>query len=234
MEPGHPYCGKCGYNERFGPPPDASLAKPPVAASYGYGAGRGGSETPNGDLTAAARDALRGNWGIAIGTMFLYFIIVSVIGAVPLLGTVAMVVVSGPFSLGMATFFLNLSRGTSREVELIFRGFSQLGVAFAAYWLMFIFVFLWALLLVVPGIIKAFSYSMTYMIIADNEGISAMDAIRKSQEMMNGNKAKLFSLFCRFIGWGILCLFTLGIGFLWLMPYMAVSVAKFYDDIKDH
>jgi uncharacterized membrane protein len=88
------------------------------------------------------------------------------------------------------------------------------------------------LLLIVPGIIAALSYSMTYFIIAENDSIGSLEAITKSKEMMRGNKWKLFCLCCRFLGWILLCILTIGIGFLWLYPYMMVSFAKFYDDIK--
>ncbi|GHT57847.1 hypothetical protein FACS18945_2990 [Bacteroidia bacterium] len=90
----------------------------------------------------------------------------------------------------------------------------------------------WSLLLIIPGIIAAISYSMTFYIIADDPAISAMDAINKSKKMMYGYKMKYFCLSLRFLGWALLCILTLGIGFLWLMPYIQVTFAKFYDDLK--
>jgi hypothetical protein len=74
---------------------------------------------------------------------------------------------------------------------------------------------------------------MTYYIIAENDSIGPLEAITKSKEMMRGNKWKFFCLGFRFLGWGVLCILTLGIGFLWLFPYMIVSYAQFYDDIKE-
>ena len=232
MEEGRPYCGNCGYNERFGPPAGDALAKVPPAHSSREYDERYRSQTPNAELTANARESLKGRWEIAIGTFFLYFIIVSVIGAVPFLGSMAMAIVAGPFALGLSIFTLNLSRGTDPEVEQIFQGFSRFGVSFSAYWLVSIYVLLWSLLLIVPGIIKAFAYALTLLIIADDESVTASQAISRSQELMRGNKLKLFQLGCRFIGWGLLSLLTFGVGFLWLAPYAAVSVAKFYDDVR--
>ncbi|MBV1888515.1 MAG: DUF975 family protein, partial [Urechidicola sp.] len=84
----------------------------------------------------------------------------------------------------------------------------------------------------IPGIIAALSYSMTFFIIADDESIKPMDAIDESKRMMDGHKWKLFEMYIRFFGWSVLCLLTLGIGFLWFIPYMHVSLAKFYDDLK--
>jgi len=188
--------------------------------------------TENRVLMAHARDSLRGNWGLAIGTTVVYSIIVIAAGFVPFcIGNIISLVISGPLMLGLCMFFLSLSRGQDSRLSQLFEGFSRFGTAFCAYLLQTIFVFLWMLLLIIPGIIAALSYSMTYYIISDNESIGALDAITASKEMMRGNKWKLFCLGLRFIGWSLLCLLTLGIGYLWLTPYMATSYAKFYDDI---
>jgi uncharacterized membrane protein len=84
----------------------------------------------------------------------------------------------------------------------------------------------------IPVIIAQFRYFLTYYILNDFPGVGPMEAIRRSTQMMKGNKWKLFCLQLRFIGWGLLCVLTLGIGFLWLIPYMMVSMACFYDDVK--
>ena len=73
---------------------------------------------------------------------------------------------------------------------------------------------------------------MTMFIISDDNKIGPFDAIKKSYYMMNGNKWKYFCMMCRFIGWYFLSLLTLGVGFLWLIPYVHMSNAKFYDDIS--
>ena len=95
-----------------------------------------------------------------------------------------------------------------------------------------IFIFLWSLLLVIPGIVKCFSYSMTPFILEENPELSANEAIDRSRAMMKGHKFDLFWLILSFIGWMILCFFTLGLGWLWLAPYMQTSVAAFYEDVK--
>ena len=84
----------------------------------------------------------------------------------------------------------------------------------------------------IPAVIAQYRYSQAYYILSDVPGIGPMDAIRRSTQLMKGNKWKLFCLQCRFIGWGFLCILTFGIGFLWLTPYMMVSTASFYDDVK--
>ena len=93
-------------------------------------------------------------------------------------------------------------------------------------------IFLSSLLLIILGIIAFLSYSMTFFIIADNPSICSWQAMRKSRKMMRGYKWKLFCLFWRFFAWGVLCVLTLGIGFLWLWPYMQTAMAHFYEDIR--
>lgn len=101
-----------------------------------------------------------------------------------------------------------------------------------AMFLMYLFIFLWALLLVIPGIIKAFAYSMTPFILKDYPELSANQAIDLSIKMMKGRKFDLFWLYLSFIGWFFVCIFTFGIGYVWLAPYLQTSMAAFYQDVK--
>jgi len=189
------------------------------------------SRTPNKVLMMQAREALRGVWGLAIGTSVVYFVIFAVLGSIPGVGNLISILISGSMSVGLIIFSLAISRKQNPEFSQIFKGFKKFGVALGAYLLQIIFIFLWALLLIIPGIIAACSYAMTFYIIAENDSIGSLEAIRKSKEMMQGNKWKLCCLAGRFLGWGLLCILTLGIGLLWFVPYVSVSYAKFYDDL---
>lgn len=95
-----------------------------------------------------------------------------------------------------------------------------------------IFVFLWSLLLIVPGIIKGYAYSMAPYIVKDltdkGKEVEPTEAINLSREVMNGHKWQLFCLDLSFIGWFLLSIITLGIGFLWLRPYFGVTRANYY------
>jgi uncharacterized membrane protein len=95
-----------------------------------------------------------------------------------------------------------------------------------------VFTFLWSLLLIVPGIVNFYAYAMTPYILVDNPELSANQAINMSREMMKGHKFDLFFLQLSFIGLIFLSIFTLGIGLLWVMPYMMTAQAAFYQDIK--
>jgi uncharacterized membrane protein len=192
-------------------------------------------KTENAVLMRMARESLQGKWGLAIGTFLIYILITAALGGSakdhPTISLISLIL-NGPLSLGAAIFSLSLARNEEAGVEQIFFGFYKFGKALAAYLLMILFIILWALLLIIPGIIAALSYSMTFYIMADDGSIGAMEAIDKSKAMMYGYKWKFFCLGLRFLLWSILCLLTLGIGFLWLIPWMNVTVAKFYNDIK--
>ena len=145
-----------------------------------------------------------------------------------------MIFVIMPLSLGYFNALRLLLVQGDREIPS-----NMYKIATKNYWhkvwgmfLMVLFIALWSLLLVIPGIIKMFSYAMTPYILEENPELSANEAIDRSRAMMKGHKFDLFWLFLSFIGWGILCVFTLGIGTLWLTPYMQTSVAAFYEDVK--
>ena len=192
-------------------------------------------KTENVVLMNMAEESLKGKWGLAVRTSVVYILIAGAILVTteffPISRLVTLII-GGPMCVGFSIFALSISRNQNAEFGQIFKGFNIFGTSSAAYLLTVLFTLLWGLLLIVPGIIAALSYSMTFFIIADDNSIGAMDAINKSKKMMVGYGWKLFCLYLRFLGWTLLCFLTLGIGFLWLIPYMNVSIAKFYDDIK--
>ena len=190
------------------------------------------SQTENKRLMANARDSLKGVWELAIGALVVYFLVFCVLGFFPVIGTIATYIIVGPMTVGGVRFTLAVSRKGRPEIGQLFSGFDRFGTHLAAYLLQTLFVALWTLLLIIPGIIAALSYSMTYFIIAEDSSISASEAIRKSKKRMKGNKWKLVWLGFRFTGWFLLAMLSFGIGFLWVGPYMYVSYAQFYDDLK--
>ncbi|MCL1959310.1 MAG: DUF975 family protein [Spirochaetes bacterium] len=182
----------------------------------------------NHELRAIARSQLHGSWLAAVGIVLVYGVIISASSFV----VVGPLVLGGPLTLGLIGYFLKKARGGTGQLENLFDGFSSFVKSFLLYLLQVIFIGLWSLLFIIPGIVKSFSYSMAFFILHDNPDIGASEAIDRSKKMMNGYKGKLFGLCLSFLGWGILCCFTLGIGFLWLFPYMSLSVTNFYEDLK--
>lgn len=187
------------------------------------------SEVPllNGTLTDISAMAVSGD---IAGMMDAYSSVTSWTS----LGSLLQIFVYSVLSLGIMNAFLKLLReGDDRLTSNMFQ------IAFKNYWhkvwgvfLMHLFTFLWTLLFIIPGIVKAFSYAMTPYILDERPELSAGEAIDHSRAMMKGHKFDLFWLYLSFIGWGILCIFTLGIGLLWLVPYMQTAVAAFYEDVK--
>lgn len=103
----------------------------------------------------------------------------------------------------------------------------------AGFFCMTVKLFLWFLLFIIPGMVMSFSYAMTPFILADHPEMSAWKASSESRRIMKGHKFDLFYLWLSFIGWGLLSVFTCGIGFLWLTPYVNTATAAFYNEIKD-
>jgi uncharacterized membrane protein len=182
----------------------------------------------NAELRAMARNQLKGTWLAAVGLFLVYGIIM---GASSLV-VVGPLVLGGPLTLGYVGYFLKKPRGETGKLENLFDGFKQFGSSFLLNLLQNIFIVLWSCLLIIPGIVKSFSYAMAFYIMKDNPDIGALEAITQSRKMMVGYKWKLFCLYFSFIGWILLCCLTFGIGLLWLVPYMETSRANFYEELK--
>jgi uncharacterized membrane protein len=180
----------------------------------------------NQQIMKDARGSLVGNWEVPIISYL-------VAGLITGVGGPAGLIIGGPMQFGVSVLSLNISRKKKAEFAQIFDGFKdRISESIIAYLLAALYIFLWSILLIIPGIIAAISYSQTFFILAEDKRISGIDAMAKSRKLMNGYKWKFFCLCLRFTGWFIVSIFTFGIGFLWLIPYMNVSFAKFYDDIK--
>lgn len=183
-------------------------------------------------LMTNARETLRGRWGDAIAACIVFWAILVILNVIPVIGGIASLVISGPLSLGLYLFFIPYVKGEAPRIAVLFEGFKSFLDSFIAYLLMLVFILLWSLLLIVPGIIAAISYTMTFLIMAENPGTDGNEAIKKSKEMMYGYKLKYFYLMCRFIGWFLLCIITFGIAGIWVGPYWVTSKVLFYEDIK--
>jgi uncharacterized membrane protein len=186
----------------------------------------------NKQLMTDARQALSGHWKAAVGAAAIFIGISYPLQWLPPLGGLAAFIVSGPLSVGMARFSLAISRKSSAAASQVLSGFQVFWRSFSVYFLSILFTLLWSVLLIVPGIMAAISYSMVFFILADNENMGSLEAISASKAMMRGHRWRFTCLCARFFGWGVLSVFTVGIGFLWLFPYIGVSTALFYEDLK--
>lgn len=182
------------------------------------------------DFRRNAWNKLKGNYVNLVVAYLIVSVIIAISGAV----LVGPLLVTGPLTVGFFVMVLKVSRGGKTEIENVFDGFRH-GFAnnIVAGLLVTVFTFLWTLLFYIPGIVKSYSYSMTFFILADHPDMAPTDAITLSRKMMNGNKWRLFCLDFSFIGWILLSCFTLGIGVIFLYPYMQQARAEFYESIKD-
>ena len=190
--------------------------------------------TENAKLMQMARESLKDKWGVAVVTFLIYSLIIAGLSIIPFIGSIGSLLLAGPFAYGIALFTISISRDHPADFKQIFEGLNNFTNNLITYLLMALYIFLWTLLLIIPGIIASISYSMTFYILVDEPDLAPREALEKSKNMMYGYKWKFFCLGLRFLGWAFLCLFTLGIGFLWLLPYMYVSYVKFYEDIKNN
>lgn len=197
----------------------------------------------------------------AVENWFLIRNILFTVIAVLLIWVIITFVISGAVRLGYAVFNLKLVDRKEVSISDLFSQFHRFGDGFCMNILIDLYVFLWSLLLVVPGIVKAYSYAMTPYILAENPRMSANEAITESRRVMNGNKFRLFCLGISFIGWELLCaipavigtvyvsgmvimgadlatllwiipsVFLSMIGSLFINPYREAAYAAFYRDI---
>ena len=142
--------------------------------------------------------------------------------------SVVQLILGGVIQLGYCKFLLNMEDGRQATIGDLFSQFHRFGAAFVMNLLRGIYIFLWSLLFIIPGIVAAYKYAMAPFILLEKPYLSPNEAITQSKEMMRGEKGALFLLDLSFIGWGLLCALTLGIGSLWLNPYKNASYAAFY------
>ncbi|MBD3590705.1 MULTISPECIES: DUF975 family protein [unclassified Bacteroides] len=186
----------------------------------------------NSQLRAEARQALQGKWPMAAVAALIYSVIAGGLSAIPFIGGLCSLFIGLPIAYGIAIVMLGVYRGKDIDFGVLFEGFQDYSRIFVTKLLQAIYTLLWSLLLVIPGIIKSYSYAMTDFILKDEPEMKNNAAIEKSMAMMENNKMKLFLLDLSFIGWALLAIVTFGIGFLFLQPYMQVSRAAFYEDLK--
>ena len=155
----------------------------------------------------------------------------SAAGIIPGIGALLVV---GPLEYGMAYIFLKQARD-HQSVQLgdMFRGFQDdFGGTFLIGLMTSLFTFLWSLLFVIPGIVKAYAYSMAYYIKLDHPDYGWKACIDESRRLMDGHKWEKFVLDLSFLGWIIVGSLCLGIGMLWVTPYMEAANAQFYEYVR--
>ena len=190
-----------------------------------------------------ALSALENKWGNFVAITFVYGFIIGITqilsgdkdspAILHLIGLV-LFILALPLTWGYQTLFLGAVRGGEATAKDMFEGYNKESFSrvLTTTLLYYVYVFLWSLLLLIPGCIKSYSYAMTPYILKDNPEMKNNAAIEESMRMMDGHKLELFLLDLSFIGWALLSLLTCGVGFLWLTPYMNMARVNFYEDLK--
>ena len=172
----------------------------------------------NGGLNSEVGAFIVGSLGfIMIAALFMaviYFVLGSIVG------------------VGYAKYNLNLVDKKNAAFETLFEYFSHWKTTTIARLLRALYVFLWSILFIIPGIVAGFSYAMTDYILAEDPELTADEAISQSKSLMMGNKWRFFCLQFSFIGWDILATLAFGIGHLWLTPYKQAAYAAFYREVS--
>ncbi|MCL5457095.1 DUF975 family protein [Loigolactobacillus coryniformis] len=207
------------------------------------------------ELKAEAKALLRGHWGTAILlnlipnilTFILWFVIVWTgmlrddVSILAWLFQVLSRIVATLAAVGVSLTYLRWLRDPQRKI----RPFRDPFFTFDAGWFVpllvlaigiYVYTTLWSLLFLIPGLIKSFSYSQAYLIYQDDrlagqKPVTPLATITRSRELMYGHKMDYFILMLSFLGWDILGVLTLGIGFLWIAPYQSATYAAFYNDL---
>ncbi|MCR4965666.1 MAG: DUF975 family protein [Bacteroidales bacterium] len=211
------------------------------------------------DLKKMARTSLSGKWWSFIGLTFLYFLFTGLIsglvslirldftsfisagfiesGTIPQLIFIALIVPLSLITIPVEYGFYHAHITSARENEPaepadLFAGFKRFWFVVALILIKNIIIYFGLMLFIIPGIIIALAYAMWPFILRDHPELSIKEVLERSRILMQGHKWELFQLLFSFIGWAILSILTLGIGFFLLIPYVCMSIYHFYETIR--
>ena len=183
------------------------------------------------ELKLRALSGPDGNFWTFAGSWFVLSLVVNAAGSATC--GIGSLVLAAPAAFGLAN--LSLRAADHRRLDFAdgFAGFNDFGRALAWWCLVTLYVSLWSLLLVVPGIVKAFSYAMSPFLLVDHPEMGAAESIDESRRLMDGHKGDLFVLYLSFLPWLLLTCLTMGILLIYVTPYMQMTVANFYRGLKE-
>lgn len=201
------------------------------------------------ELKEKTLSQLKNNWGFAILICLIYTIISGVLDLnytfEPNINWIdfnlrldfILLIVLGPLQLGLSKFILNFIEDRSKaNFKDLFYGFFSINLFIKSILInltIVVGIYIGGILFIIPGIIWALMFSQTYFILVDNTEIGVIEALKRSYKLVDGFKSDLFLLELSFIGWLIVCIVTLGIGFLWYTPYYEITLGNFYVKLKE-
>ena len=184
-------------------------------------------------LMQKARTLLAPHWVLSIGVCLVYGLAVAVPAELNSYGEMLSFLLAGPLQLGLCFFFLNLVRGEETRFELLFEGFKPLLTVLLCYAIIAALTAVGLILLIIPGIIVALGFSMTYYVIVDDPEITFQVALEQSWKLTDGYKMELLVLNLRFIPWYLLGLLCLIVGVFAVIPWHNTTLALYYEHLKE-
>lgn len=196
------------------------------------------------ELKSSAKDQLKGNWLLSILVFACYSVILQLVNVkltsftgramVGFSLNIIGLLVYGSLQVGISRFSLKLAhKDPNAKFTDLFSGLDVFIKALVMNFIIWICIAIGTILFIIPGIIVGIMFSQANYILAENREKSAIECIKESSRMMKGHKFNYFVLGLSFIGWLILCIISFGIGFLWLVPYLEVTLANFYLKVKE-
>lgn len=185
-------------------------------------------------LKIQAKEAIQGKIFTVFALSILVAIVIGLISLVPIVGSLASLLIAGPLAFAWCKIYLGiLHKKDQPKVDDLLSGFKDDNFlrTFVGYLRIAVFTFLWSLLFVIPGIIKAISYSQMFYLMAKDKKLEAAEAQTKSMEMMQGHKMEYFILQLSFIPWFLLSCITFGLAGIYVMPYYNTTLAAFHEKL---
>ena len=133
---------------------------------------------------------------------------------------------------GQVLYHLGVRRGEEMPYATLFDGFGFIGKLILLNIVITLYVFLWSMLFIIPGIIAGYRYRFAIYNLCENPDMGVMEAISMSKAQTAGYKGDLFLLDLTFIGWNLLCSLTLGILSIWIAPYIIQTNIGYFQEIK--
>lgn len=175
-----------------------------------------------------AKKIMKGQWIVGFVVLLIESLIVAALSTVTL--GIGLFLLQSVITIAVYNVFISGYEGKKYEISDMANGITdELTNRICLSVLKQLFISLWTLLFIIPGIVKTYSYFLAEFISRKDPKLSATDCITKSREIMKGHKWEMFVFELSFIGWHLLAILTFGILYIWLAPYIIQSTIVYVD-----
>lgn len=184
------------------------------------------------EMKAQAKAMMKPQFATLLLTLIVSGLLAGLVNIIPVAGTIVSILIAGPLAVGATLIYTTVTAGRKAQLEQLFEPFkTNFVTCFLANLVAGIISALYALLLIVPGIMKGYSYAMVPYVLRYEPELATMDALHRSEDLMRGHRMELFMLHLSFIGWGLLCAVTFGLAAIWVAPYTELTQTLFFDQV---